>query len=127
MKISVFMSIVNVHINRIPYDGTIKNIDYNPGDFLPANLDKASKKNEQNAVLLETENGRQIVFVQIAGLIARRIICRVQAGDTVSRGQRYGMICFGSRLDIYLPEDVEPSVAVGDYVKAGTSILGYLK
>lgn len=127
LKISVFMSIVSVHINRIPYDGTITNIDYNPGEFLPANLDKASKKNEQNAVLLETENGKQIVFVQIAGLIARRIICRVQPGDRVSRGQRYGMICFGSRLDIYLPDDVEPNIAIGDHVKAGNSILGYLK
>jgi len=127
LKISVFMSIVSVHINRIPYDGTITHIDYNPGEFLPANLDKASKKNEQNAVLLETENGKQIVFVQIAGLIARRIICRVQPGDRVSRGQRYGMICFGSRLDIYLPDDVEPNIAIGDYVRAGNSILGYLK
>ncbi len=127
MKISIFMSIFSVHINRIPFDGTIKNIDYTPGEFLPANLDKASWKNEQNAVLLETEDGKQMVFVQIAGLIARRIICRIRSGDTVSRGQRYGMICFGSRLDIYLPEDVEPIVAIGDYVNAGTSILGYVK
>ena len=127
LKISVFMSIFNAHINRIPYNGTVLNIDYNPGEFLPANLDKASKKNEQNAVLIETEDEKKIAFVQIAGLIARRIICRIQPGDAVSRGQRYGMICFGSRLDIYLPDDVEPTVAVGDHVKAGTSILGYLK
>ena len=127
MKISIFMSIFNAHINRIPYDGTIKSMDYNPGEFLPANLDKSSEKNERNAVLLETDSGERIAFVQIAGLIARRIICGIQPGDLVVRGQRYGMICFGSRLDVYLPDDTAPNVAVGDRVKAGISILGYLK
>jgi len=121
------MSIMSVHVNRIPYDGTIKNIDYHPGKFFSANLDKASKQNEHNAVELETAGGKRIVFVQIAGLIARRIICRIQEGDIVTRGQRFGMICFGSRMDVYLPVDTEPNVAAGQYVNAGNSILGYLK
>ena len=127
LKISIFMSILNVHVNRIPYGGTIKSIDYHPGKFFSANLDKASKQNEHNAVELETDDGKKIVFVQIAGLIARRIICRIQEGDRVTRGERFGMICFGSRLDIYLPADTEPSVAAGQYVNAGNSIMGYLK
>lgn len=127
LKISIFMSILNVHVNRIPYEGTIKSIDYHPGKFFSANLDKASKQNEHNAVELETDGGKKIVFVQIAGLIARRIICGIQEGDIVTRGQRFGMICFGSRLDIYLPADTEPSVNAGQYVNAGNSILGYLK
>jgi phosphatidylserine decarboxylase len=127
LKISIFMSIMSVHVNRIPYDGTIKNIDYHPGKFFSANLDKASKQNEHNAVELETAGGKRIVFVQIAGLIARRIICRIQEGDIVTRGQRFGMICFGSRMDVYLPVDTEPNVAAGQYVNAGNSILGYLK
>ena len=92
----------------------------------PANLDKASKANEHNAVYFETGEGRQVCFVQIAGLIARRIICNVQAGDKVERGQRFGMICFGSRLDVYLPAETRLEIAVGNSVKAGTSILGYL-
>jgi phosphatidylserine decarboxylase len=127
LKISIFMSIVSVHVNRIPYDGVIKNIDYYPGKFFSANMDKASKQNEHNAVELETDGGKKIVFVQIAGFIARRIICRIQEGDIVSRGQRFGMICFGSRLDVYLPIDTDPSVSAGEYVNAGNSILGYLK
>jgi len=127
LKISIFMSILNVHVNRIPYDGTIKSIDYHPGKFFSANLDKASKQNEHNAVELEIDGGKKIVFVQIAGLIARRIICRIQEGDMVARGQRFGMICFGSRVDVYLPADTEPSVAAGQYVNGGNSILGYLK
>jgi len=127
LKISVFMSVFNVHVNRIPYDGKVTQTDYYPGKFFSANLDKASKDNEHNAVFVETENGIKICAVQIAGLIARRIISRVQAGDKVSRGQRFGIICFGSRLDVYLPEDTKLNVSVGDKVQAGTSILGYLK
>ena len=127
LKISIFMSVFNVHVNRIPYDGSIKGVRYYPGKFFTANLDKASKQNEQNAILLETDSGRAICVVQVAGLIARRIICRIQEGDAVARGQRFGMICFGSRLDIYLPTDARPNVAVGNRIKAGTSILGYLK
>ena len=126
VKISIFMSVFNVHVNRIPFGGKIKKVRYFPGKFFAANLDKASKANEHNAVYLETGEGRQVCFVQIAGLIARRIICNVQAGDKVERGQRFGMICFGSRLDVYLPADTRLEIAVGNNVKAGTSILGYL-
>ncbi len=125
-KISIFMSIFNVHVNRIPLDGDIKRISYYPGKFFSANLDKASQANEHNAVWVETNTGEQVCFVQIAGLVARRIICRVQEGDAVSRGQRFGLICFGSRLDVYLPETTHLKVAVGDRVKAGTSALGEL-
>ncbi|MBW1899355.1 MAG: phosphatidylserine decarboxylase family protein [Deltaproteobacteria bacterium] len=127
LKISIFMSIFNVHVNRIPYEGTISRVVYNPGKFFTANLDKASQDNEQNAIVLKTENDKKICFVQIAGLVARRIICGVQEGDSLSRGQRFGMICFGSRLDVYLPSDTKPKVFIGEKVKAGTSVLGYLK
>lgn len=126
LKISVFMSVFNVHVNRMPCKGKVKKIIYNPGKYFSANLDKASKENEQNAVYIETEDGKEICTVQIAGLIARRIICRVQEGDEVDRGQRFGMICFGSRLDVYIPKDSKLNVAVGDIVKAGTSVLGEL-
>jgi len=126
IKISIFMSVFNVHVNRIPYAGRIKAVNYNPGKFFSANLDKASQKNEQSAVLLETENEKKICFVQIAGLIARRIICRVQPEDPVLRGQRFGIICFGSRLDVYLPGASDIAVTVGEKVKAGTSILGQI-
>ena len=124
IKISIFMSVFNVHVNRVPCKGEIKSIRYIPGKFVSANLDKASIENEHNAVFLETEDGRQICFVQIAGLIARRIICKVQKGDILLRGQRFGLICFGSRLDVYLPADFQPEVSVGDKVQAGASILG---
>jgi len=123
-KISIFMSVFNVHVNRVPCKGEIKNIRYIPGKFVSANLDKASIENEHNAVFLETEEGLRICFVQIAGLIARRIICKVQKGDILLRGQRFGLICFGSRLDVYLPADFQPEVSVGDKVQAGASILG---
>jgi phosphatidylserine decarboxylase len=120
------MSVFNVHVNRVPSSGQIKDIKYNPGKFFSANLDKASKKNEHNALLLETENGKNIGFVQIAGLIARRIICHVSPQDQVLRGQRFGIICFGSRLDVYIPADSDIEVSVGDTVKAGESVLGKL-
>ena len=125
MKISIFMSVFNVHVNRIPYDGRIKKIDYYPGKFFSANLDKASLENEHNAVFIEMDNAKPLCVVQVAGLIARRIICRIQPGDHVIRGQRFGLICFGSRLDVYLPPDTKLRVAAGDKVKAGTSILGH--
>ena len=126
LKISIFMSVFNVHVNRIPFTGRIKGIQYYPGKFFSANLDKASKKNEHNAVLLETEQGKDICFVQVAGLIARRIICHISPQDQVLRGQRFGIICFGSRLDVYLPADADVDVNVGDMVQAGTSVLGKL-
>ncbi len=126
LKISIFMSVFNVHVNRIPFTGRIKDIQYYPGKFFSANLDKASKKNEHNAVLLETEQSKDICFVQVAGLIARRILCYISPQDQVLRGQRFGIICFGSRLDVYLPVDADVDVNVGDMVQAGTSVLGKL-
>ena len=125
-KISVFMSVFNVHVNRIPFDAQVKEIRYHPGKFFSANLDKASLQNEHNAVILELQGEKQICVVQIAGLIARRIICKLEPGDDVTRGQRFGLICFGSRLDVYLPTDITINVAIGDTVKAGTSILGHI-
>jgi phosphatidylserine decarboxylase len=126
-KISIFMSVFNVHINRVPHEGTITETRYYPGKFFSANLNKASSKNEHNAIFLKTKRGSHICFVQIAGLIARRIICQIQKGDQVRRGQRFGLICFGSRLDVYLPQDIALKVAMGDRVKAGASVLGVLK
>ena len=125
-KVSIFMSVFNVHVNRIPFDGRIAKIEYYPGNFFSANLDKASRLNEHNAVYLETGNGQTLCFVQIAGLVARRIICRIQEGDDLVRGQRFGLICFGSRLDVYLPVDTQITVTVGDVVSAGTSLIGKL-
>ncbi|MDO9565694.1 MAG: phosphatidylserine decarboxylase family protein [Candidatus Desulfaltia sp.] len=127
LKISIFMSVFNVHVNRIPHEGKIEKINYYPGKFISANFDKASTDNERNAVFIKTDRGKKYCVVQIAGLIARRIICNVNEGDRINRGQRFGMICFGSRLDVYLPADTDLDVYIGDRVKAGTSILGYLK
>jgi len=121
------MSVFNAHVNRIPHDGLVKEIWYFPGKFFSANLDKASDKNEHNAVFIETPRGRSICMVQIAGLIARRIICEISGGDRVKRGHRFGMICFGSRVDLYLPHDFNLAVKHGDRVRAGSSIIGYLK
>ncbi len=126
-KISIFMSLFNVHVNRIPIAGTVKKVRYYPGKFFAANQDKASLQNEHNAVFLETADGKRICVVQVAGLIARRIICKVQPGDDMLRGQRYGLICFGSRLDVYLPEDAEIKVTVGDRIKAGSALLGQFR
>ena len=126
VKVSVFMSLFDVHVNRIPAGGRISRISYRPGAFFAANLDKASEKNEQNAVFLDTRGGSRIVFVQIAGLIARRIACWVGEGDEVQAGQRFGLIRFGSRVDVYLPEGSRVVVQPGHNVKAGKTILGYL-
>lgn len=123
-RISIFMSIFNVHVNRAPHEGRIRQIKYYPGKFFSANLDKASAENEHNALLLESPSGKRSGCVQIAGLVARRIVCAVQSGDTIRRGQRFGMICFGSRLDVYLPPETEIHVTVGDRVQAGSSVLG---
>jgi phosphatidylserine decarboxylase len=126
VKVSVFMSLFNVHVNRIPAKGRITKILYRPGAFFAANLDKASEKNEQNAVTLDTREGKQIVFVQIAGLIARRIACWVREGDEVQAGQRFGLIRFGSRVDVYMPQGSRVEVRPRQRVKAGATILGYL-
>lgn len=126
-KISIFMSVFNVHVNRVPITGTVYDINYFPGKFINANLDKASLDNERNALIFEMDNGLKYATVQIAGLIARRIICGVQSGQKLNRGSRFGLICFGSRLDVFLPPDTEIAVNLGDKVQAGTSIIGYLK
>ncbi len=126
-KISIFMSIFNVHVNRIPFDGTVSGIRYNPGKFFSANMDKASLENEYNAVTLTTDRGKRICFVQIAGLIARRIICDLTPGDRVKKGARFGMICFGSRVDVFLPERTRIQVEHGQKVSAGTTVLGILE
>ncbi len=127
LKISIFMNIFNVHINRIPCSGKISDILYNRGKFISANIEKASLENEQNAIVLETRRGEKILFVQIAGLIARRIVCWLKKGDDVVTGQRFGLIRFGSRVDIYLPKDVDVRVSVGQKVKGGASVLALSK
>lgn len=127
IKISIFMGLLDVHINRIPYPGRVLNISYNPGRFISANRDKASLENEQNAVVIETKEGKRILFIQIAGLIARRIVCWVRTGDSVERGERFGLIRFGSRVDIFFPLDVELKVEKGNKVKAGETIIGVMR
>ena len=126
IKVSVFMNVFNVHSNRIPVAGTVQQIWYFQGKFVNADLDKASTENERNAVWLKTGNGADITSVQVAGLIARRILCYIKAGDVVSRGQRYGFIRFGSRVDVYLPLDAVVKVSIGDKVSATTTILAVL-
>jgi len=126
IKISIFMSIFNVHINRIPTSGRITDVFYGKGRFFSANFDKASLLNEHNALLMETEDGKKVLFIQIAGLVARRIICWIKKGDIVVRGQRFGLICFGSRVDIFLPLETKIDVKIGQRVKCGETILGYL-
>ena len=126
LKISIFMSVFNVHVNRMVVDGRVSDVAYHPGKFFSANLDKASRENEHNALFVEASSGRRFVVVQIAGLIARRIVCGVQPGDELKRGQRFGLICFGSRLDVYLPPDARAEVQIGQKVRAGTSLLGVL-
>lgn len=125
-KISIFMNVFNVHVNRAPYAGEIEAINYHEGKFFSANLDKASLDNERNEIMIRTEDGRSLWMVQIAGLIARRIICWVNVGDIVKKGERVGLIRFGSRVDVYLPPDSRISVKMRDKVKAGETVLGYL-
>ena len=126
LKISIFMSVFNVHVNRAPLGGKVVNIAYHPGKFLNARDGRASSENERNGIVLETAAGIRIAFVQIAGLIARRIICYPKVGDVLVRGTRYGLIRFGSRVDVYLPVDVEPLVKLGDTTTAGETVLGRL-
>lgn len=126
LKISVFMNVFNVHSQRAPVDGTITGVEYNKGKFVNAALDKASTENERNAVLATTRSGREITFVQVAGLVARRILCYIGEGEKVVRGERYGFIRFGSRVDVYLPIDAVPQVAIGDKVSASSTILARL-
>ena len=127
LKVSVFMNVFNVHSNRSPVDGTVKERWYFPGAFVNAALDKASLHNERNALWLKTPEGHDITCVQVAGLIARRILCYVGSGAELARGQRFGFIRFGSRVDVYLPLDAEVKAAIGDKVYAAQSVLAWLK
>jgi phosphatidylserine decarboxylase len=126
-KISIFMNVFNVHVNRAPYAGTVKTIRYEAGKFLNASLDKASSLNEKNSVLVQTNDGREILTVQIAGLVARRIVCWVKEGMNIERGERFGLIRFGSRLEVFMPVDTEILVRVGDKVRAGETKIGSLQ
>jgi phosphatidylserine decarboxylase len=123
LKISVFMNVFNVHSNRAPVDGKVEKVQYFPGKFVNADLDKASIENERNALTITAANGQIVTCVQVAGLIARRILCYVKPGDMLARGQRYGFIRFGSRVDVYLPITATPKVTVGDKVSATETIL----
>jgi phosphatidylserine decarboxylase len=125
LKVSIFMSLFNVHINRAPVAGKVLERSYHPGRFLVASVDKASLLNEQNAFVLETEDQFKILLIQIAGFVARRIVCYAKAGDTLRKGEIFGLIRFGSRIDLYLPTEVKPVVRVGQHVKGGESIIGY--
>ena len=125
-RISVFMNAFNVHVNRSPTEGKVVERWYQPGRFFNASLDKASYENERNALWIQTDEGDDIVVVQVAGLIARRILCDKQPGERIAQGERYGFIRFGSRVDIYLPANSQMSVELGDKVKAGSDIIAYL-
>lgn len=122
LKISVFMNLFNVHSNRAPVDGALRDVQYFPGKFVNADLDKASEQNERNALVIDCD-GRVVTAVQVAGLIARRILCYVKAGDALQRGQRFGFIRFGSRVDVYLPLDTQSRVSIGDKVYASSTVL----
>ncbi len=125
-RVAVFMNVFNCHVNRAPIAGRVEKIAYRPGKFLNASLDKASVDNERNGLTIRMEDGRAIGVVQIAGLVARRIVCEVEEGVALQTGQRFGMIRFGSRLDVYLPDGVAPLVAVGQSTIAGETVLADL-
>ena len=125
LLISVFMNVFNVHSNRVAVDGVVRKVAYFPGAFVNADLDKASTENERNAVVIDS-HGTTVTLVQVAGLVARRILCYVKPGDTLTRGQRYGFIRFGSRVDVYLPVTARPLVAPGQKVSATTTVLAAL-
>ena len=126
LKISIFMNVFNVHSQRSPVDAVITDVKYAKGLFVNASFDKASSDNERNALILRMDSGTEISCVQVAGLIARRILCYVKAGERLARGQRYGFIRFGSRVDVYLPPGSKPRVAIGDSVKASSTVLAEL-
>lgn len=125
-KISIFMSVFNVHINRVPITGTVLDTFYTKGKFLDVRNERATFENEQAGLVIETANGKRMVVVQVAGLIARRIVCYAKKGDQLVRGRRYGLIRFGSRLDVYLPRDTALNVKIGDKTVAGETVLGNL-
>ena len=126
-RISIFLNVFNVHVNRIPLDGTITTIAYRPGKFLNASLDKASEDNERMSLKVTTYDGVELGFVQIAGLVARRIICEVKPDEPVRAGQVFGLIRFGSRMDVYLPDGTAPLVAPYQTAIAGETVLADLQ
>ena len=126
VRISIFLNIFDVHVNRIPCDGTVEQVAYQPGRFLVASRPEATLQNEQNALLIQAVRGAKVLCVQIAGLLARRIVCWVTPGETVACGERFGLIRFGSRMDVYLPVGTKVNVKVGDHVKGGETLLGEL-
>ncbi len=126
-KVSVFMSIFDVHVNRAPVSGTVESVEYHRGRFHVASVDKASLENEQNGVRIVTDDGREVAYVQIAGLVARRVVCDLAEGDRIRQGQRVGMIRFGSRVDILMPAGAELRVRTGDRVRAGETVVGVLR
>lgn len=125
-RISVFMNVFNCHVNRTPVTGEVAAVAYRPGKFLNASLDKASADNERNSLRIRMQDGRDLAVVQIAGLVARRIVCFVKTGDRMQTGERFGLIRFGSRLDVYLPDGVVPLVSVGQTMIAGETVLADL-
>jgi phosphatidylserine decarboxylase len=127
MRISIFLNVFDVHTNRIPIDGTITKIKYNPGKFINASLDKASDLNERNSVIIQTPSNHNILVVQIAGLIARRILCEIKEDQEVKAGETFGIIRFGSRVDLYLPEGIHPQVIEGQRMISGETILADLR
>jgi phosphatidylserine decarboxylase len=126
VRVSVFMSVFNCHVNRAPIAGKVTAVVYRPGKFFNASLDKASEENERNALAIEMADGRTIAVVQIAGLVARRILCWTRPGDRLATGERFGLIRFGSRLDVYLPDGVEPQVALGQTMVAGETVIALI-
>lgn len=126
-RVCIFMNVFDVHVNRTPVDGRVVKLAYVPGAFVNASLDKASEKNERQLVAMESRDGRPLAFVQIAGLVARRIICKISEGQTLLAGERMGMIRFGSRVDVYLPPDVAPQVALGQRCVAGETVIADLE
>jgi len=126
-KVSIFMNVFNVHVNRVPFDGVVQKVLYYPGKFMNASFDKASTHNERNALIIKTPDDASFAVVQIAGLVARRIVNCVKEGEKIKKGDRYGMIRFGSRLDLYLPYDFDVAVSVDEKTKAGATVIGYMK
>jgi phosphatidylserine decarboxylase len=126
-RVATFLSILNVHVNRVPADGVVTLIAYRTGKFLNASLDKASEENERNALAIRLPDGRSLAVVQIAGLVARRILCDAREGDTLRAGERFGIIRFGSRTDIYLPDGVKPLVSVGQTMIGGETVVAALE
>lgn len=126
-RVSVFMSVFNCHVNRTPVAGEVTGVAYRPGKFFNASLDKASADNERNSLRIRMEDGRELVVVQIAGLVARRIVCFVKPGSHLQTGQRFGLIRFGSRLDVYLPDDIAPLVEIGQTMIAGETVIANLR